>query len=127
MQDVEIENNLLLCEQQMPWEDAICGYGVSTLIGHQPNPVSCDELNVYVATGWNETILPGGEWVHNRPSIKLQVQVAIILVDCTVELELINTWDSTGKNTCIGVIAVLSIVDDIVEDKWSTISGCIKA
>lgn len=122
-----IKNNLLLSEQQMPWEEAVSSHGVATLVGQQPNPVSPDKLNVHVATGCNETILPGGVWVHNRPSVKLQVHVGIILVDCTVEVKLINTWDITDKNTCIDIITVLSIVDDIVEDEWSAISGRTRA
>lgn len=40
-----------------------------------------------------------------------QIQIGIVLVDRTMELELINTWLLTSKKPCPYVIAALSIVD----------------
>lgn len=60
--------------------------------------------------------------MQNQLSIKCQIQTGSEVVDGTVKLELINTWMLTCEISCIGVIAVLSIVDDLTE--FDRLPGC---
>lgn len=100
----------------MPWEDAVTGQTILTLLGQQVNSVSHLKFNVCVATGCDEPILPGGEWVQNPISITHQIYTGSDLVDGTVEWELVDPRMLAGKIPCPYIIAVLSIVDDVMED-----------
>lgn len=112
---VSVNISLLFSEQQMPWKDAVTGQTILTMLSQQTNFVPPLKFNVCVATGCDVTVLPGGEWVQNPLSVTQQIQTGSDLVDGTVERELINPWMLTGKIPCVYIIAVLSIVDDLME------------
>lgn len=122
-----IKYSLLLSEQQVPWEEAIAGQTVATMVGHQPDLVSLLKLNVRVATGCDVAALPCGEWVHNQLTVMHQIHTARVLADRTVELELVNAWVLTGKNSCLDVIAVLSVVEGLMKDDWHAGFGGVVA
>lgn len=100
----------------MPWEETITGETVFTMSGQEPDPVSPLKLNVHAASCCDETVLPGSVWVQDQLSVAHQIHTTIELVDCTVELELVNTGVLACEIPGIDVIAVLSIVDDITKD-----------
>ena len=53
--------------------------------------------------------------MQNQLPVTQHVHAGCVLVDCAVELELINTRMLAGEKACLGVIAVLAVVDDIAE------------
>lgn len=65
--------------------------------------------------------------MQDQLPIMHQIHTSSNLVDGTVELEFIDTWFLTGKITCLGVIAVLSVVDDLTEFDWLPAFGEVVA
>lgn len=61
--------------------------------------------------------------MQNQGSIAEQIQAACTVMDGAVELKLIDAWVLTGEKASLGVIAVLSIVDDIMEGNGGTSFG----
>lgn len=82
---------------------------------HQKNSVLFLQLNVYIATGCDETLLLGGECVQNPLSVMEQIQTGVVAVHGGVEAELVHAWSLARKISCLCVITVLSVVDDIFE------------
>lgn len=108
-------SSLLLGEQQMAWKDAVFGQAVVTTSRHQINSVLLLQLNVYVATGYDVTLLLGGEWVQNQLSVMEQIQTGVVDVHGGVEAELVHAWNLACKISRPHVITFLSVVDDIFE------------
>lgn len=118
---------LLLCEQQMTWEETISGQTVATMVSHQPDLISLLKPNVGASTCCDEPALLCGEWVQDQVSITQQIYAGSEVVDRTMELKLVNTWLLAGEESCLGVVGVLSIVDDIMEGDGRTRFGEVVA
>lgn len=63
--------------------------------------------------------------MQNQGPIADQIQAAFTVVDGAVELKLIDAWVLTGEKAGLGVIAVLSVVDDIMEGNGATRIGVV--
>lgn len=107
--------SFLLNKQQVPREVALLCQTVLARLGDQPNSVSLLKLNVNTAAGCDVAVLPGGERVNEAFSVLHQIHTGRQFVDGAMELKLIDTWDLTGKIACLYIVAVLPVVDDVLE------------
>lgn len=103
----------------MPTEVAFLHQTVTARFGNQPNFVSLLKPNVSTAAGCNVAVLPGGVRVNEAFSVLHQIQTGSKFVDAAMELKLIDTWNLTGKIPRLYIVAVLPIVDDVVEGDGS--------
>ena len=99
----------------MAREVAVSCQAVATVVSKQPDLVSLAELEDSAPAGHDRACLLCGEGVHHHLSVDHEVHVSIILGDSDVEIKLIYAWDLTGEHPCLGVVAFLGIVDDLLE------------
>lgn len=107
--------SFLVNEQQVPREVALLRQTVMARFGDQPNSVSLLKLNVSTAAGCDVAVLPGGVRVNEAFSVLHQIHTGSQFVDGAMEFKFIDTWNLTGKIPCLYVVAVLPVVDDILE------------
>lgn len=99
----------------MPREVAVLHQTVMARFGDQPNSVSLLKLNISTAAGCDVAVLPGGVRVNEAFSILHQIHTGRNLADGAMELKLIDTWNLTGEIPCLYIVAVLPVVDDVLE------------
>lgn len=99
----------------MPREVALLHQTVMARFGNQPNSVSLFKLNVRTAAGCDVAVLPSGVRVNEAFSVVHQIHRGSKSVDGAMELKLIDARNLTGKIPCLYIVAVLPVVDDVLE------------
>jgi len=107
----------------MAREVAVSCQAIATMVSKQPDLVSFAELEQSAPTGYDRALLLCGEGVHHHPSVNHKVHISIILGDSNMEIKFIYAWNLTGEHPCLGVVAVLGIVDDFLEGDRLACSG----
>lgn len=107
--------SFLLNEQQVPREVALLHQTIMARFSDQPNSVSLLKLHESTAAGCDVAVLPGGVRVNEAFSVFHQIHTGSKFVDGAMERKLIDTWNLTGKIPCLYIVAVLPVVDDVLE------------
>lgn len=106
-------------EEQMSWEEASGAQAWGFVAGLQPHLVSPLQLKHSVPRWQVMASLIHLETAKHQLFVTPQVHTPCVGEGGVAEAELIDTWDDTCKYTCLCVVVVLFVVDDLMEmNNW---------